>query len=93
MRNKSQMLKSFCSNFQSKIFTMYDYKDEANAFLYKSLKPPEYPVHNIKDIPIMLIGGQEDKLAAPGDVNWLYLQISSTVVYFKLEPEMGHISF
>ena len=72
---------------------MYDYKDEANAFLYKSLKPPEYPVHNIKDIPIMLIGGQEDKLAAPGDVNWLYSQISSTVVYFKLEPEMGHISF
>ena len=31
---------------------MYDYKDEANVFLYKSLKPPEYPVHNIKDIPI-----------------------------------------
>ena len=79
--------------YQSKIFTMYDYRDEANVFLYKSLKPPEYPVHNIKDIPIMLVGGQEDKLAAPGDVNWLYSQISSTVVYFKLEPEMGHISF
>ena len=86
-------LNHFVQIYQSKIYTMYDYKDEANVFLYKSIKPPEYPVQNIKDIPIMLIGGQEDKLAAPGDVNWLYSQIATTVVYFKIEPEMGHISF
>ena len=44
--------------YQSKIFTMYDYRDEANVFLYKSLKPPEYPAF-LFYVGILLSGSKE----------------------------------
>lgn len=86
-------LNHFIQIFKSKIFTMFDYKADANMFIYKQMKPPEYPVHKIQGVPIMLVGGMEDKLATPDDVKWLYEQISKNVIYYKIEPEMGHIAF
>lgn len=86
-------LNHFIQIYKSKTFTMYDYKEEANMCIYKSKTPPEYPLSSINNIPIILIGGADDKLASPQDVQWLYDQIKHTVIYFKIQPEMGHISF
>ena len=43
----------------------------------------------------MLIGGEMDKLGAPEDVVWLYNKLSqnNNIVYFKILPNMGHLSF
>ena len=37
--------------------------------------------------------GKDNKLADVKDVEWLYEEIKETVVYFKIEKQMGHSSF
>lgn len=78
---------------KAKNFVYYDYKKEANFHIYHQRNPPEYNLSIIKDIPIILIGGEKDKLASPNDVRWLNEMIHSNVIYFKIIPQMGHISF
>ena len=80
---------------KSKKFIYYDYKEEANFALYHQKEPPEYDLSVIKDFPIMLIGGDMDKLGTPEDVTWLRDELSknNNIVYFKILPNMGHLSF
>ena len=78
-----------------KMFCHYDYEKEANFALYHQSIPPIYDLSVIKDFPIMLIGGELDKLGTPEDVKWLNFELSKNgnVIYFKIFPNMGHLSF
>ena len=58
----------FVQIIKSKKFIYYDYKKEANFALYHQIEPPEYDLSVIKDFPIMLIGGELDKLGTPEDI-------------------------
>jgi lysosomal acid lipase/cholesteryl ester hydrolase len=85
----------FVQIIKSKKFIYYDYKKEANFALYHQIEPPEYDLSVIKDFPIMLIGGELDKLGTPDDIRWLNDELSKNdnVIYFKILPSMGHLSF
>ena len=78
---------------QQKKFIYFDYRKEANWALYHRKTPPEYDLSVIKNFPIMLIGGEKDKLANPEDIKWLNLELKNNVIYFKIVPNMGHLSF
>ena len=41
----------------------------------------------------MIISGENDKLATPEDVRWLYNELKPNVLYFNIVPNMGHLSF
>ena len=85
----------FVHIIKAKKFIYYNYKKEANFALYHQIEPPEYDLSVIKDIPIMLIGGEMDKLGTPDDVRWLNDQLAKNgnVIYFKIVPNMGHLTF
>ncbi len=83
----------FVSIFKNKEFVHYDYGKEANMFIYKQTEPLPYNLKNIIDFPIMLLGGVDDMLSTPNDVNWLNQQIQNNVIYFNIFPNMGHASF
>ena len=78
---------------KSKKFIHFDYKEDANFVFYNQKEPPEYNLSLIKDIPIMLITGEKDKLATVDDARWLYNEIKTNVIYFDIVPNMGHLSF
>ncbi len=85
--------KHFLQIIKSKKFQKYDYGQEANCHIYGQSNPPEYDLGVVKDLPIMLIGGQEDRVAHPDDVVWLNEALGKNVIYYKIVPKMGHISF
>ena len=78
---------------QSKRFIYYDYKKEANFHIYQQSEPPEYDLSKIKDIPIILIGGEKDKLSTGEDIKWLMNELNDNVFYSKIVENMGHLSF
>ena len=78
---------------KAKKFQYFDYGKNANFSIYHQKEPPEYDLKKIKDIPIMLITGEQDKLATPNGVSWLYNELKTNVIYFDIVPNMGHISF
>ena len=78
---------------KEKKFIYFDYKKDANFALYHQKNPPEYDLSKIKDIPIMLITGEKDKLSTPDDVRWLYNELKANVMYLDIVPNMGHLSF
>ena len=85
----------FIHLIKSKKFNYYDYKKESNFALYHQITPPEYNLNLIKDFPIMLLGGEMDKLGTPEDIKWLKSELEKNynVVYYKIFKNMGHLSF
>ena len=88
-----QAMNHFIQNFQNKNFAQYDYKITANMRIYGQSKPLEYDLSKIKEIPIALFGGKEDKLATEEDIEWLKLKIGENLVFNKIYEKMGHLSF
>ena len=86
-------LSHFAHIINKKKFCYFDYGKIPNYKIYGSVEPPEYDLSKIKNIPIILICGEEDKLATPPDVEWLNEQIKENVIYFKIIPKIGHTSF
>jgi hypothetical protein len=81
-------------NFQSKSFSYYNYKKEANTIIYnKQATPPQYDLKKINGIPIVLLAGKEDNFSCIDDVRWLESELGENVVYYKEFDEMGHFSF
>ena len=78
---------------ENKKFTYFDYSKEANFHIYHQISPPEYDLKLIKDIPIMLIGADKDKLATIEDIKWLKDELKENVIYYKIVENMGHLSF
>ena len=83
----------FVQIIESKKFIKYDYNKEANLFIYHQIEPPEYDLSKIKDIPMMLIGGEKDKLSTREDIRWLKNELKENVIYSKIIENMGHLSF
>ena len=86
-------LTHFSQIIELKQFTYFDYGKEANMFIYKRVFPPEYEIEKINGMKIMLLVGQEDRLADPADCEWLYEKIKSNVILYKVIPTIGHVSF
>jgi lysosomal acid lipase/cholesteryl ester hydrolase len=77
----------------AKQFQKFDYGEEENLKLYGSAKPAKYNLENIKDIPIILCGGLNDKLTHIEDIRWLREEIKSTIFKYHEFDHMGHASF
>lgn len=83
----------FVQIIKNKKFIYFDYKKEANFLIYHQSEPPEYDLSKIKDIPIMLIGGDKDKLSTREDIRWLKNELKENVIYDKILENIGHLSF
>jgi pimeloyl-ACP methyl ester carboxylesterase len=83
----------FIQNYRSKKFCYYDYKEEANMFIYKQKEPLEYDLNSIREFPIAMFAGAQDKLATLEDVRWLKDELGNNVIFYKEYDEMGHITF
>ena len=83
----------FVQIIENKKFIYFDYKKEANFHIYHQSEPPEYDLSKIKDIPIMLIGGDKDKLSTREDIRWLKNELKENVIYDKILENIGHLSF
>ncbi len=88
-----QAMNHFIQNFQNKNFAQYDYKITANMRIYGQPRPLEYDLSKIKEIPIALFGGKEDKLSTEEDIDWLKIKIGENLVFNKFYEKMGHLSF
>ncbi len=78
---------------RSKKFENYDYGKEGNLKMYGQEKPKEYDISAIKDFPIALFYGEEDKFSTPKDVEWLRDELGDNVVVSKKYNMMGHCTF
>ena len=83
----------FIQIIENKKFIFFDYKKEANFHIYNQIVPPEYDFSKIKEIPIILIGGEKDKLSTREDIKWLLNELNKNVIYAKIIENMGHLSF
>lgn len=79
--------------FRSDTFCLYDYGKEENKKKYGTDCPPELNLDHVKDFPIALFSGQNDRLSHPKDVEWLEAKIKDTIIYKNSFEHMGHISF
>ena len=61
-------------------FQKYDWGTVKNTQLYGTAIPPIYPLDQITNFPIALIGGTEDDLGSIVDVDWTNEQLGSNVV-------------
>ena len=77
----------------SRKFRMYDYGAEINNLVYNSPEPKEYDIKSIKNFPIALFSGTEDRLADPEDVEWLRNELGENCVKSKAYEGMGHTAF
>ena len=62
-------------------------------YIYHQIEPPEYDLSKIKDIPIILVGGEKDKLSTREDIKWLNNELKDNVILSKIVENMGHLSF
>ena len=83
----------FIQIIDNKKFVFFDYQKEANFHIYNQITPPEYDFSKIKDLPIILIGGENDKLSTREDIKWLVNELNENVIYAKIVENMGHLSF
>jgi lysosomal acid lipase/cholesteryl ester hydrolase len=79
--------------YNSHRFQEYDYGIETNIRVYGSPKPPAYDLSTIKDIPIALFFGENDRFTHKNDVNYLIKQLRDNLVFHKIYPNMGHLTF
>jgi pimeloyl-ACP methyl ester carboxylesterase len=74
-------------------FQEYDYSGPENVKRYNQSYPPEYDLKKIKDFPIALLAGENDKLCPIENVEWLRDQLGSNVVLYRMYKNMGHMTF
>ena len=53
----------------------------------------QYDLGKIKEIPIILVGGEKDKLSTREDIKWLRNELKDNVIFTKIVENMGHLSF
>jgi len=83
----------FTQIIRNKRFCYYDYGFEANMEIYKSPTPPDYKLTNVKDFPIVLCVGTEDRLATMKDAIWLKENLKENVIKLIEIPKAGHLTF
>ena len=77
-----------------KLFEHFDYGKEENLKRYGQEEAPPIPIENIKEFPIAILAGVEDKLAHIEDVRWLRDRMTTqgSMVFYE-EYKFGHLSF
>jgi lysosomal acid lipase/cholesteryl ester hydrolase len=79
--------------YNSQRLQEYDYGIETNMRVYGSPRPSVYDLSTIKDIPIALFFGKNDKFTHKNDINFLIKQLGDNLIYYKIYPNMGHLTF
>lgn len=74
------------------MFSRYDYGRLGNIKHYGTITAPEYPLKNIKGVPIALFGGLLDDTVVPIDVEWLRDNLGEPPVFYK-QYELEHLGF
>jgi len=75
-------------------FCTYDHNDkEINMKKFGSEEPRDYDLKKVKEFPIVLLYGKQDRLASEMDVEWLLDELGSNVIFKKMYEEMGHTTF
>ena len=87
----------FVSHFPSgtSIKTLSHFADSYRNKRFSQLDGTNYDLNNIKDIPIGLFVGGEDRLATIDDNIGLkkYLDLNNDIKFYKVYDNMGHITF
>jgi len=65
---------------------------QLNTKIYGAPTPPLYPLENLKDLPVMIVCGRNDKLCQPGDYMKLkeFLEKQNSLLAF-IETDYGHL--
>jgi lysosomal acid lipase/cholesteryl ester hydrolase len=79
--------------FRKKRFCYYDYGPEANMAIYNQIEPKDFDLENIKDIPIALIVGKEDRLSNIEDAKLLKSKLLENVKLYMEVDNLGHTGF
>lgn len=75
-------------------FCAYDHYDKAvNLQKYGSEEPFDYDLRKVKEFPIVILYGKQDRLASEMDVEWLLDELGQNVIFRKMYEEMGHTTF
>ena len=74
-------------------FCGYDYGKDKNMEVYMQEQPIEYDLKMVKNFPIMMLYGEQDRLANPSDVEWLIEELGENVIFKKMYEDMGHTTF
>ncbi len=75
-------------------FCTYDHYDkEINMKKYGCEESRDYDLSLVKDFPIVILHGKQDRLASELDVEWLIDELGGNVIFKKLYEEMGHSTF
>jgi len=86
--------KHFKQIYNAKRFQYYDYEDKSkNVEVYGSEEVPEYDLKAIEGIPIVICGGENDKLTSIEDMRWLREEVKGTLFNYHEYKLMGHASF
>ena len=91
-----QSITHFKQIINSGKFQKFDFGKEENIKIYGKETQPEYDLDLIKEIPIILCGGLNDKITQIKDIRWLRDQLKKNnkifFTYYEFEM-MGHTSF
>lgn len=64
-----------------------------NKRIYGQFEPPHYPIKNLKDMPLLMVCGQSDRLCKPGDYHSLHAILKHRNACIGLiETVYGHVS-
>jgi len=73
-------------------FLRWDYESAAeNQKHYGQPTPPAYDL-SLLDFPLAILGGQQDQMADPEDVEWTAGQLKNTTIFYH-QYYLGHMSF
>ncbi|XP_075531614.1 gastric triacylglycerol lipase-like [Dermacentor variabilis] len=80
--------------YRAKNFVRFDYGILKNLVKYGQVKPPAYPVEQIR-VPVAIYQGQGDKFAVPQDMDDLSERLKHVLVlkYMVPDPDFGHLDF
>lgn len=91
----SKQVLHYAEDMDEKGFYQYDYgSDSKNKAHYGNKTLPKIPLDDIKfTVPIYLFVGEQDDLADPTDVQWLYGKLDKRVKGYKVLSNFDHYSF
>ncbi|XP_065309609.2 gastric triacylglycerol lipase-like [Dermacentor albipictus] len=80
--------------YRARNFVRFDYGILKNLVKYGQVKPPAYPLEQIR-VPVAIYQGQGDKFAVPQDVDDLSERLKHVLVlkYMVPDPDFGHLDF
>lgn len=88
-----RVFKQFLQLFSQRRFGMYDYGPKENLIRYGKLRPPDYPLSQIRLPTIILARGDNDFLSTPEDQQILLSQLGVKPLLDIRIPKYNHLDF